>query len=53
MLGISGLNISADMAKAYNIPIGVLVKQVEPNSGADKGGIRPDDIIFELMGHNL
>lgn len=50
VLGISGLNISADMAKAYNIPIGVLVKQVEPNSGADKGGIMPDDIIFEFNG---
>ncbi|QUI25427.1 trypsin-like peptidase domain-containing protein [Vallitalea pronyensis] len=50
VLGISGININESMAEAYNIPIGVLVKQVEPNSGADKGGIQPEDIIFEFNG---
>lgn len=50
VLGIKGQNITNEMAQAYNIPIGVLVRTVEPNSGAYKGGIQPNDIIYEFGG---
>lgn len=47
-LGILGQDISQDTSELYEIPIGVLVREVLEGSGAHLGGIRPGDIIIEF-----
>ncbi|MCX7747526.1 MAG: trypsin-like peptidase domain-containing protein [Clostridia bacterium] len=41
------------MAKEYDVPAGVLVKEVTPLSGAYKGGIQPGDIITKFDGKKV
>ncbi len=48
MLGIRGQNMDQENANIFNIPFGILVTEVTPNSGADKAGIQPQDIIFGI-----
>lgn len=43
-------SFTEDMAKRYNVPAGVLVKDVAPFSGAYKGGIKAGDIITKFEG---
>jgi len=49
-LGITGLNITRDVADYYELPMdtGVLVANVAPDSPADKSGIERGDIILEF-----
>jgi len=49
-LGITGLNITRDVADYYDLPTntGVLVANVAPDSPADKSGIERGDIILEF-----
>lgn len=49
-IGISGRDITADLAKRYNMPEGIYVVQVQEFSPSEKCGIHPGDIIQKFDG---
>lgn len=55
LLGIKGTEMSADLAKAFNLNVqrGAFVSEVLPNSGSAKAGIKSGDVIVSLNGKNL
>ncbi|MGB4661938.1 MAG: PDZ domain-containing protein, partial [Mobilitalea sp.] len=44
-LGISGNDVTEEIATAYNMPIGVFVNEVSEGGGAAKAGLASGDII--------
>lgn len=52
-LGIIGANISEDVSELYEIPIGILVRDVASGSAADIAGIRQGDIIIQMEGQKI
>lgn len=55
LLGIKGTEMSADIAKAFNLNVqrGAFVSEVLPNSGSAKAGIKSGDVIVSLNGKPL
>ncbi|WP_039056763.1 serine endoprotease DegQ [Enterobacter sp. Bisph1] len=55
LLGIKGMEMSADIAKAFNLNVqrGAFVSEVLPNSGSAKAGIKSGDVIVSLNGKPL
>jgi len=55
LLGIKGTEMSADLAKAFNLNVqrGAFVSEVLPNSGSAKAGIKSGDVITSLNGKPL
>lgn len=55
LLGIKGMEMSADIAKAMNIDAqrGAFVSEVLPNSGSAKAGIKSGDVIISMNGKPL
>lgn len=53
VIGITGSAISEDEAEYYNIPLGVLVVQIDKNSSASKAGLRRGDIITHYNGKKV
>ncbi|HEB1790116.1 TPA: serine endoprotease DegQ [Escherichia albertii] len=55
LLGIKGTEMSADIAKAFNLGVqrGAFVSEVLPGSGSAKAGIKAGDIITSLNGKPL
>ncbi len=55
LLGIKGREMSADIAKAFNINVqrGAFVSEVLPNSAAAKAGIKAGDILVSVDGKPL
>lgn len=54
LLGIeSDPDFNEEIAKQYDVPMGVLVKQVTPFSGAYKAGIKTGDIITKFDGKTV
>ncbi len=55
LLGIKGTEMSADIAKAFNLDVqrGAFVSEVLPGSGSAKAGIKAGDIITSLNGKPL
>ena len=55
LLGIKGTEMSADLAKAFNLNVqrGAFVSEVLPNSGSAKAGIKSGDVIVSLNGKAL
>ena len=49
-MGIKGSQVTADVAEEQQIPLGVYVSSVEPDSPAMNGGIQAGDIITEING---
>jgi len=50
-LGITAESrFNEQMAKQYKVPMGVLVSEVHPFSGAYKAGVKPQDIITKIDG---
>ena len=52
-LGIQGQTIDEETAKQYNVPVGVLVREVIEDSGAKKAGIERGDIITKIDGKEI
>ncbi|MGH2348117.1 MAG: S1C family serine protease [bacterium] len=50
-----GGNVDSNIAKQYNLPVdhGVIVREVEPGSPAERAGIRPQDIIVAVGGQRV
>ena len=55
LLGIKGMEMSADIAKAFNLNVqrGAFVSEVLPNSGSAKAGIKSGDVVVSLNGKPL
>ncbi len=55
LLGIKGMEMSADISKAMNLNVqrGAFVSEVLPNSGSAKAGIKSGDVIVSLNGKPL
>lgn len=49
-IGITGRDLSEDLAKANNLPVGIYVVNVEEFSSAEKAGIKAGDVITEING---
>lgn len=49
-LGITGQDVSSDIAKAYNMPTGVYISEVTEGSGADAAGLTKGSIITGMEG---
>ena len=49
-LGITGQDVTSEIANAYDIPVGIYVKEVESDSAAEKGGIATGNIIKKFDG---
>ncbi len=47
-LGVSGRNIDEQLSELYELPIGVYVAQVIPNSAADDAGLEKGDVIISF-----
>ncbi len=52
-LGVSGRNIDEQLSELYELPIGVYVAQVIPNSAADDAGLEKGDVIISFDGHKV
>ncbi|HHV11178.1 MAG TPA: PDZ domain-containing protein [Clostridiales bacterium] len=44
-LGISGSDVTEEVAAYYNMPVGVYIKEAVKDGAAEKAGLRADDII--------
>lgn len=51
--GASGVDMTEEVAKTYNMPMGVYIAQVVEGSGADKAGLLQGDIITKFDGRNI
>ena len=52
-LGIQGVDVTSDIAQAYNIPTGISVVQVIEGSAAEQAGIQKGDIITAFDGKEV
>lgn len=52
-LGIAGRDIDEQLAELYELPIGVYVAQVVPDSAADLAGIQQGDVIISFGGQKI
>lgn len=52
-IGISGIDLTEETAKTYNLVTGVYVKSVEDFSSGEKAGIKAGDVIVEADGTKI
>ena len=52
-IGITGMDLDERTAKANNLVVGIYVKAVDDFSAAEKGGIKPGDVIIEADGQKI
>lgn len=52
-LGITGVDVTSDVAKTYNMPTGVYVAQVTEGAAAEQAGIQKGDIITKFDGKDV
>lgn len=52
-LGITGVDVTSDVAKTYNMPTGVYVAQVMEGAAAEQAGIQKGDIITKFDGKDV
>ena len=53
LVGLAGINVTEDIAKANKLPIGVYVKSVVAGGAAELGGIKPGDVIVKFDGKEV
>ena len=52
-LGVKLQDINSSIARMYNMPVGIMVYSLEPDSPAEKAGIRKNDIITKFDGQTV
>ena len=52
-IGITGMDLDEQTAEANNLVVGVYVKAVDDFSAAEKGGVKPGDVIIEADGQKI
>ena len=52
-LGISGEDITSDISKQYNLPVGFYIQVVQDSTPAAKAGIKANDIIVKFDGEKV
>ncbi len=52
-IGISGMDLSEEVAKANKLVVGVYVKSIEDFSAAEKAGVKIGDVIIEADGKSI
>lgn len=53
LVGLTGIDVTEQIAKANNLPIGVYVRQVTEGGAADLGGIKAGDVILKFDGKEV
>lgn len=53
LIGISGQEVTEVLSKQYNLPVGIYIMTVSPNSGAYNAGIKKGDILISLAGKDV
>lgn len=52
-LGIGGVTVTDEASEMYNIPAGVVVRQVYRGTGAEEAGIQEHDVICSVGGRDI
>lgn len=52
-LGIEYEELSSQLAPAFGVRDGLLIRAVEPGSVSDKAGVKPGDVLVEVNGHPI
>lgn len=52
-LGISGRDVDENISEMYELPVGVFIYEVFPNSSAAKAGLKKGDVIVSVDGQNM
>lgn len=52
-LGITGGDMTEDMANAYGMPTGIYVSEIQQNSPAQRAGMQAGDVIVEFDGSSV
>lgn len=53
LVGLTGIDVTEQIARANNLPIGVYVKQVIEGGAAAQGGIKAGDVILKFDGKEV
>ena len=53
VLGIVGENLTEELGNYWDIPVGIMVVQVQPGSSAEVAGIKKGDVILEFDGQRI
>ena len=53
VLGIVGENLTEELGNYWDIPVGIMVVQVQPGTSADVAGIKQGDVILEFDGQRI
>ncbi len=52
-IGISGMDLSEQIAKANKLVVGIYIKSIDDFSAAEKAGLKPGDVIIEADGQKI
>lgn len=52
-VGITAQDITEQLSKQYNFPVGVYIKEIQDFSPAEKAGLKPGDIITKFDGEKI
>lgn len=52
-IGISGMDLNEKTAKANKLVVGIYIKSIDDFSAAEKGGLKPGDVIIEADGTKI
>lgn len=52
-LGISGRDVDENVSEMYELPVGVFIYEVFPESSAAKAGLKKGDVIVSVDGNNM
>lgn len=53
LVGLNGIDVTEQISKANDIPVGVYVQKVIDGGAADKGGIKAGDVIVKFDGKDV